>query len=431
MKKIVKLKPMKQINTQIDFEINNPKKKAVLKVIALVLLVFIVTFPSLRLLTGKSTLKTQIAVQQTIYKTIDVEAFVVRKEVPIDNVTSGTIVPAVPNCSKVAIGEPVANVFLNEKSAENSSRIDELKKEIDYYTEISSGSVGTLQTDIEVYNSGVNNAVFELSSAVDNNDLAAIYELSREVREAVTKKQIVTGVKVDVSDVLTALTIEYDALKADSVPDAGIVAPTSGYYVNSVDSFENVVDYSHVKDLTCSEVDSILEYLDSTPASVNPNSVGKIISDFNWYLVCNTTIDALEAKTVDLNVMVIFGNSQVDQISMKIERINVEDGTDNVTLILSSNLMNEDIAQLRKVPVKIRVGSVTGIAVDRMALRTVDGEKGVYVKVGNLVDFKAVEILYNDDTMVLVKKTEDDDFLEVYDEVILEGSGLYAAKLLN
>ncbi len=428
MKKKINSNPKKQICTKIDFEIKSPRKKKIIAVIAIVMLLFIVIFPSFRLITVKSTLKTQIAVQQTIYKTIDVEAFAVRKEICLNNTSSGTIVPAVQNGAKVSVGDTVANIFSNEKSAANSSRIDELKNEIDYYTGILSGSVGTLQTDIEIYKSSVNNAIYELSSAIDGNDLSSVYALSRDVREAVTKKQIVTGQKVDVSGILEKLTDEYNLLKADFLPDAGIVAGAAGYYVNTVDGYENVVDYDSVEDLTWEEVDNIINTEQPTVAQ---NTVGKIITDFNWYLVCNTTVDALETKGVDSYVTVILGNSQVEQIRMCIEKINTIQGTDKVTLILSSNLMNENIAELRKVPVKIRVGSLTGLSVDKMALRTVDGEKGVYVKVGNLVDFKLIYILYSDDTIVLIKENEDTDYLSLYDEVILEGTGLYEAKLLN
>ncbi len=428
MKKKIESKPKKQINTRIDFEITSPKKKKALIVLAISLFLFIVIFPSFKLMTIKSNMKTQIAVQQTIYKTIDVEAFAVRQESCLVNTSTGTIVPAVSNGEKVSVGDTVADIFSSENSAANSSRINELRNEIDYYTGIASGSVGTLQTDIAVYKSSVNNAIYELVSAVDENELSSVYELSRSVREAVTKKQIVTGVKVDVTGILDKLTAEYNLLKSDSIPDAGIIADTAGHYSNTVDGYETCVDYDSVLDMTWDEAQ---ELLTSSPPAAPSNAIGKIITEFKWYLVCNTTIDELEEKSVGEYVTVIFGNSQVEQIIMHIDRINTVEGTDKITLILSSNMMNEDIAELRKVPVKIRVGSISGLAVDKMALRTVDERKGVYVRVGNLVDFKQIDILYSDDTIVLVKTSEDSDYLSLYDEVILEGTGLYEAKLLN
>lgn len=428
MKKKIESKPKKQINTRIDFEITSPKKKKALIVLAISLFLFIVVFPSFKLMTTKSNMKTQIAVQQTIYKTIDVEAFAVRQENCLVNTSTGTIVPAVSNGEKISVGDTVADIFSSENSAANSSRINELRNEIDYYTGIASGSVGTLQTDIAVYKSSVNNAIYELVSAVDENELSSVYELSRSVREAVTKKQIVTGVKVDVTGILDKLTAEYNLLKSDSIPDAGIIADTAGHYSNTVDGYETRVDYDSVLDMTWDEAQ---ELLTSSPPAAPSNAIGKIITEFKWYLVCNTTIDELEEKSVGEYVTVIFGNSQVEQIIMHIDRINAVEGTDKITLILSSNMMNEDIAELRKVPVKIRVGSISGLAVDKMALRTVDERKGVYVRVGNLVDFKQIDILYSDDTIVLVKTSEDSDYLSLYDEVILEGTGLYEAKLLN
>ena len=117
---------------------------------------------------------------------------------------------------------------------------------------------------------------------------------------------------------------------------------------------------------------------------------------------------------------------------MKIESVNVTEGSDILTVVLRSNIMNEEIAALRIEPVKIRINSVEGIAVDRMALRTVDGEKGVYVKEGNLVNFKKVNIIYSDSNIVLSKAQPlDNSYLAVYDEMILEGTDLYDGKLLT
>ena len=55
-------------------------------------------------------------------------------------------------------------------------------------------------------------------------------------------------------------------------------------------------------------------------------------------------MEELAGKTKGSYVTVSFSDSQVDDIRMKIEAVNTVDGSDEVALILSSNLMNEHIA---------------------------------------------------------------------------------------
>ena len=149
-------------------------------------------------------------------------------------------------------------------------------------------------------------------------------------------------------------------------------------------------------------------------------------------LISNTTVEKLGDKVRGSYVTVMFGNSPVQNLKMEIEAVNVTEGSDVLTVVLRSNVMNEEIAALRKEAVKIRVDSLSGIAVDKMALRTVDGVKGVYVREGNLVNFKKVNIIYSDQNIILSAPDPlDSSCLAVYDEMILEGTDLYDGKLLT
>ena len=422
-------KARKGVNTSIDFEITDPKIRIVASVFFILFLLFIITYPLVSLLGTTSPIRTQTAVTRTVYETIDVKAFVIRKEQVIDHMYSGTIVPAVNNGSKVAIGDVVANIYSDETKAGYAERLTELSAEIEYYRTVAMNSQITQQADIDVYKDIVNDIVFNLSENIERDSLSSVYSLSRQLREAITKKQMGTGITIDVTPKIQELQREYDSIKGLAVPSSSVSVEKSGFYVNNADGYENAVDFETAQSLTPDEIKRLLS---SEETGVSQHNVGKLITDFNWYLVCTASMEELAGKTKGSFVTVSFSDSQVDDIRMKIEAVNTVDGSDEVALILSSNLMNEHIAGLRNVTVKIRVSSVSGLAVDRMALRTVDGEKGVYVKIGNLVEFKKVQIVHSDDNIIL---SGDDGktsgLLEMYDEVILEGVDLYESKLLN
>ncbi len=420
---------MKQINTNIDIEIKSPLVKRILAVIFMVALLFIIIYPIFALEGSTVAMKTQTAVARTVYESIDTTAFAVRKEVLIDNSFSGTIVPAKSNGSKVAIGDTVANIFNSEAAAEAAGRLNEIKNEIEYYKgiDISEGSIPG--ADIAVYKTAVTDSLFSLSEAIESDNLNSVYSLSRNLRESIMKKQSATGEKIDVTPKITALMDEYESLKSIAGTGSAVTVSQSGYYVDSADGYESLADYDKIRSYTSDETSALLE-ADAAPVSLR--NVGKLIIDFNWYLVFNAKVEQLGNKVVGSDVIVMFGNSPVQDLKMRIASVNVTEGSDMLTVVLKSNVMNEEIAALRKEAVKIRVNSRSGIAVDKMALRTVDGEKGVYVKEGNLVNFKKVDIIYSDSNIILSKPVPlDDSYLAVYDQMILEGTDLYDGKLLT
>ncbi|MBQ6898869.1 MAG: hypothetical protein IJN70_07795 [Clostridia bacterium] len=423
------MKKLKKIRTNIDIEINSVLAKRVIAVISLLTLMFVIVYPYFALKGGQIIMKTQTAASRTVYETIDTTAFAVRKEVLIDNAYAGTVVPAVNNGSKVAIGDTVANIYASESAAVAALRLTEIRDEIEYYKAINVSAGSIPGADINVYRSAVADSLFALSESVESDSLSSVYGLSRNLREAIMKKQSATGDEIDVSSKINTLQSEYDSLKNTAGSGSAITVSQAGYYVDSADGFESVADYDAIRSFAAADTEALLE---AAPAAVSARNVGKLITDFNWYLVFNTTVDKLGTKERDSNVKVMFSNSSAEDLIMDIVSVNVTEGSDILTVVLRSNVMNEEIAALRKEAVKIRVNSVKGIAVDRMALRTIDGEQGVFVKEGNLVHFKKIKIVYTDENIVLSEpKPLDDSYLAVYDEMILEGTDLYDGKLLT
>ena len=418
------------VKTNIDIEIKSPALKSALLAIVFIIVLFIIIYPMFVFRGTTSDVKTQTVVQRTVYETIDTEALAVRLEEPVINSAPGTVVPAVINGSKVAIGDSVVDIYSSESAAENAARLKELEHETGYYKSVVGAVKSTMQTDIEFYKTSVNDSLFALEASIDSNELSDVYELSRNLREVITKKQIATGAEVDVSAKLAELENEYNSLKSNAVPTSTVYAEKSGYYVNTCDGYENFFDYKEIKNVTFDEVEQALL---KEPDAVSSQNVGKIITDFNWYLVCNTTVEQLGGIVSGDTVTVMFANSSVDELKMQVAAVNQNESGESVTLILKSNVMNEDIAALRVASIKIKIEAYNGLVVDRQALRTVDGVKGVYIKVGNVAEFRAVNIVYSDESLILADNSDGEisNHLELYDEIILEGTDLYDSKLLR
>ena len=62
-----------------------------------------------------------------------------------------------------------------------------------------------------------------------------------------------------------------------------------------------------------------------------------------------------------------------------------------------------------------------------------DGQRGVYVKYGNLQRFLKIETLYEDENYILIPdngKLSTDNEVRLYDEIIVQGTNLQDGKLL-
>ena len=82
---------------------------------------------------------------------------------------------------------------------------------------------------------------------------------------------------------------------------------------------------------------------------------------------------------------------------------------------------------------EISLHTYQGIRIDRRALHIVNGQRGVYVKYGNLQRFLKITTLYENDSYILVPedgKLGSANEVRLYDEIIVQGTNLEDGKLL-
>ena len=78
-----------------------------------------------------------------------------------------------------------------------------------------------------------------------------------------------------------------------------------------------------------------------------------------------------------------------------------------------------------------RTEEYTGFKISNTSIRTVDGEKGVYIVRGNLMGFRKIHVLYSTDAFSIVDNPKDSsDYIKLYDNVVTEGVDLYDNKLV-
>ena len=190
-------------------------------------------------------------------------------------------------------------------------------------------------------------------------------------------------------------------------------------------------------------VDKIQKAIDSDPAKIKDNVIGKIVGEYNWYAVCNLPYTSLENIKVGSKVRVGFKDTGVNDIEMTVASITTKNG-DTAGVVLKSGLMNSEIANLRKEKIVVTLKEYNGLKVPKEAVRkeltTVkkdDGtseEKevmGVYILYGQVVRFRTVNALYSDaDYVIAENDTENKESISLYDMIITKGRELYDGKIV-
>ena len=230
------------------------------------------------------------------------------------------------------------------------------------------------------------------------------------------------------------------------------MSKTTGYFVNNVDGYENVLKYDEIENITTKMIDDAI----SSEKQPEGSYAGKIINSFNWYMVCTVTSKDVQDLDEGKYVTVRFLNSSSVEEKAEIVAINTE-SKDKVALVLKCNNVTSKVFPLRKEKVKIITDSVRGYSINKDAIRTIDGQNGVYVLRGKIINFRYVDILYTDSDFVLVRTFEDESnlvaeqrakakengsdsekdnfdinkYIRLYDEVILKGSDLSDGKIVQ
>lgn len=372
--------------------------------------------------------KTETAIQRKIQNTIETKAFVVRDETYLTATgPSGTIVSIAEDGKRVGSGETVAISFKTPESAAVYVKINDLNSEIEYYNQLKN-KVGAGTNSPSSYNNMVNSACVEYITAAKSEIGRDFEDALGDLRDAITTKQLAVGKVISVDEKLASLQAQLLEIKDKASGYTPIASPKPGYYIGSVDGYENSVKYGDVMKMDVSSINTLLS---SSPSEPPENVMGKLVDAFNWYILCNVPYDVSGTLEVGKTVKIKVPNMSADTFECTIENKGDKDG-DSIPLILKCGLMNRDVAKLRIADIQIITDEFMGFRISNDAVREVDSQKGVYVLRGNTVQFKKINIIYSSEEYSIIESSADDSsYIRQYDTVITQGVDLYDGKVIS
>jgi hypothetical protein len=242
--------------------------------------------------------------------------------------------------------------------------------------------------------------------------------------------QIVTDPDSTFESRINELTAEIKNLqKQIADPISTISAEKPCYFVSYIDGYEDTLSTKSMYSLSVDDINGIEDEVENLDTD---NVIGKLIDDYKWYMV--GVIDNTEkifsvGDTVNLSL-----ESSAVTIKGVIKEIKETDkSTESIVYVMCDTMTNE-VVQHRVETVEMSVKNYEGIKVPKSALRFVsldetddDGNavtkdyEGVYIKVGEQILFKKIDVIYRGDDYVISKASTDNDYLALYDDIVLKG----------
>ncbi len=398
--------------------------------------VFFVVFMAyhIYILTKSTELKTEIAFPDTVRVTLDAQMFIVRDEKIINETKGDNIVSAVSDGTRVSVNETIAYSFADSTSAGNLVRMKEIRELLDYYEGLE-GEAGHIANDTSLLDERIMSNLNDFSTMVSSGDFSALANEQKEMRDSITSKQTATGVELDLKDVVANLNAEYSSLAATTSSYKEIKSPDTGYYIDGTDGCETVLSYDDVENWTVEDVEAALE---SDP---QPGDAGRIVHGYYWYLACVTNSDNMQLINDRKIRKISFPDSAVGDIEAEVFISEYDEKSGKSLIVFRCLSMNEELAGLRVENAKIVLKEVSGFRINKKAFRSNENnESGVYVINGAKMVFRKFIDLYTGDDFYIAEdvraRTEnqvdrEQDYVNRYDEYIVEGRDLAHGKLVN
>lgn len=401
------------------------KEKSIIKTLIVILVVVFLVHQAYS--SFYSPIKTENAEYYVADEGINAYAMVIRQEKVIVSNGSGALHFRLSNGNRISRNGVLADVYGDNSASLTVSKIDDINRKISDIEEVS-GYNDTSATDISLVNLAVSDSLNDFVFNCSANNFAQNEDREQKMLLSFNKKLFLTGDNVDFSAKLNELKSELEALKAQlPAPVGSVIADMSGYFVSAVDGYESRLQTETIDDLTPEVLSKI------KPDKVPQNAVGKIVSDYDWYLAIEVSIGESAKYTAGDELLVKTNVRNNDELKVTVKQINLSSKSDKAVLVLSCKEMNKELAEMRSGPVTIISKEYKGLKLSKKALRVVNGKTGVYVVSGLTLKFVTVDIIYNTDDYIICKQNNIDDktALRLYDEVVVKGKNLYEGKVIN
>ena len=374
-----------------------------------------------------SPIKTESVQQYTIEETVYAKGIAIRDEVPVEGVSSGIVSYFYDDGVRVITGTPVAEVHSSWQSVQNKHRIEEIDEEIERLSKIQKSTSGV--ANVSAISEEIEEQIGNLISINGSGQLQNAQQVCNDLQDALNKKAIAIRNVSDFSDKISQLENEKATLQNQlSTQVNQLFSPAYGYFSSYCDTACEMVTTDLLLDATVSQLEEMAEI----QYEQNRSYSGKVILGYNWYYAALVSAEDAKKFSIGTTASLYFGSSSFDATPGTVTQMIQDDSSEKIAVIFSCDYMSQEISRLRNSSVQIELGTYKGLKIPYKALRFQDGLQGVYVVANQVLEFKKVDIVY-DDVGFFISKIDgnNSDLVQLYDDIVTEGTELYEGKSVN
>lgn len=347
--------------------------------------------------------------------------------------------------AKVALNAPVAEVYpTTAGSADIWQRIMEIDHRL-RLLEDSNMSDAIKLTNTVSTDKKIRQYLNSLLDDVADGRVSDAADIAESFLVQLNRRRIITHSVNDYYEQIEALKDERALLQAGlSATQTTVTTDKVGYFYSEIDGYETAITSENISSLSYREYLAMVNGTgNGTPSSeskegaVNTGTpIGKVVSDYIWYAGCEIKTEELHNYETGRYYNVKFPYNNDVTIRMYLYRILSEVGSESAVLLFRADVLPQDFRYMRNQTVQIELSAFTGYRVPIGAVRIVNGQSGVFVLRGSIVEFRRIRPLFEYDGYLLVAdsdatKGEEGSWLKKNESIIVKGKALYDGKIVG
>ncbi len=368
--------------------------------------------------------------------TTQVQAVIFRDEKLIEKNGSGAVRYLVSNGARVGSGDSICNLYSRNVNISDFVLADSLRNKLEMYRKSTIGASAS-QTDISaIDNAAKDNYFAMISGLADGNYLEAKNRGNNTVIQ-LNKRLMAVGKMTGYESMMTDLTLQINKLEGGSAsPDKVITAPSSGYFYKSTDGYENIFKPRLLDSITIEDYEKLV----STPVQSEDKDkfIGKLCSSYKWYFTCEVNSDIAAGLVLDKTYSVVFPLNSSQPINATLYRKIEQPKFEKAVLVFVTYDSAQDFNFRRMQNVYLSSNAKEGVRVPTEAVRIVNGTTGVYVIVGNKIEFRKIDIIHSTGiyyiSAIHSNDTPDESghiYLGINESLIISGKEIYEGRIID
>ncbi|MDR2655068.1 MAG: hypothetical protein LBC56_03215 [Oscillospiraceae bacterium] len=400
----------------------------------------------------KSPRETLLAYKTVVEDGFSTDGLVLRKENVIANYASGFAVYHYQDGMKVSKEVTVATFYNNESDVVNIQKAEEIQRELAMLQNV--GVKENHQSYSDVITEQIANMTLNASKNVAQRNLGGIYSERLKLLEYMNSRNVAYGIDLDYSSRIQSLEQQLAQLMSSISVGMEIKAPEAGYYVSRIDGEENILAPDEALGM---DVRDFRQVLDRKINRDLISSVGKIITDYDWYYAAVVSKENAKRLEKGARLELKFENDIIERVPAQVYGISEKAGAEECIVVFVCDNMSSSLASMRRKKAQVVFGEYKGLYVPISSIRYAefesydyDGEgnimldndnnpvivdKGaqiVWIKAGSEDLYRKIDVIFSEEDYVLSRILDNEQdfnsYLQEGDRLILDTNGLEVKK---